>query len=51
MGWGLAGSCPGPALVAIGAGQAKALAFVAAMLAGMLLFELLDRSRARLAEV
>ena len=39
IGWGLAGFCPGPALVALGAGQAKALAFVAAMLAGMALYE------------
>src|SRR5213078_445250 len=28
VGWGLAGFCPGPALVALGAGQPKALAFV-----------------------
>jgi uncharacterized protein len=37
IGWGLAGFCPGPALVALGSGQAKAAVFVAAMLAGMLL--------------
>jgi uncharacterized membrane protein YedE/YeeE len=47
VGWGLAGFCPGPALVALGAGQPKALAFVVAMLAGMLLFEFFDRMRAR----
>ena len=34
-GWGIAGFCPGPALVALGAGHLKALVFVAAMLAGM----------------
>ena len=39
-GWGLAGFCPGPALVAIGAGEIKAIVFVAAMLAGMGLYEL-----------
>ncbi|SOZ37851.1 DUF6691 family protein [Cupriavidus neocaledonicus] len=39
VGWGLAGFCPGPALVALGAGYAKAWGFVAAMLAGMALFE------------
>ena len=43
VGWGLAGYCPGPALVAFGAGQDKAVAFVLAMLAGMALYELADR--------
>ena len=41
LGWGLAGICPGPALVLVGAGVSKGLIFVAAMLAGMGLFELL----------
>ena len=45
VGWGLAGFCPGPALVALGAAKVKALAFVAAMLAGMLAFELAERAR------
>ena len=45
IGWGLAGFCPGPALVALGAGQVKALVFVAAMLAGMLAFEVAQRAR------
>ena len=45
IGWGIAGYCPGPALVALGMGQPKALVFVAAMLAGMALFELLERRR------
>ena len=35
MGWGLAGYCPGPALVALGGGSASAGLFVLAMLAGM----------------
>ncbi len=43
IGWGIAGFCPGPALVALGMGEAKAAVFVAAMLAGMGLFELLRR--------
>ena len=43
IGWGIAGFCPGPALVALGMGEVKALAFVAAMLAGMGIFELLER--------
>jgi uncharacterized membrane protein YedE/YeeE len=34
-GWGIAGFCPGPAIVAVGSGQLKALLFVLAMLAGM----------------
>lgn len=40
VGWGIAGFCPGPALVALGAGHIKALVFVIAMLAGM---EICDR--------
>ncbi len=43
VGWGVAGFCPGPALVALGMGETKALVFVIAMLAGMGLFELLER--------
>jgi uncharacterized membrane protein YedE/YeeE len=43
IGWGLAGFCPGPALVALGAGKIKAAVFVAAMLGGMALFELHER--------
>ena len=50
IGWGVAGFCPGPALVALGMGQVKAVVFVAAMLAGMALFKLLERrQRARTA--
>jgi uncharacterized protein len=48
-GWGLAGFCPGPALVSLGAGQVKAAVFVLAMLAGMRLFEVFERRRTRLA--
>lgn len=46
-GWGLAGFCPGPALVSLGAGQDKAVVFVLAMMAGMAAFEGLERRKAR----
>ena len=45
IGWGLAGFCPGPALAALGAGYGKAAVFVAAMVAGMALYELAERRR------
>ncbi|MCC8402983.1 YeeE/YedE family protein [Paraburkholderia sp. MMS20-SJTN17] len=45
IGWGLAGFCPGPALVALGAGYPKAIGFVAAMVAGMAVFELVERTK------
>jgi hypothetical protein len=44
-GWGLAGFCPGPALVSLGAGVPQAIAFVGAMLGGMAIFEFLERRR------
>ena len=47
MGWGIAGFCPGPALVALGMGEVKAAVFVVAMLAGMGLFELLERQKSQ----
>ena len=43
IGWGIAGFCPGPSLVALGMGEPKALVFVAAMLAGMMVFQLLEK--------
>lgn len=42
LGWGLSGYCPGPALVALAFGRPEAALFVAAMLVGMLLFQLLS---------
>jgi uncharacterized membrane protein YedE/YeeE len=44
-GWGIAGICPGPALVLIFTGHWQAWLFGAAMLAGMGIFELLERRR------
>lgn len=43
MGWGLAGYCPGPALVTLGAGLREAWYFVPAMLAGGIGHRLLAR--------
>jgi len=45
VGWGIAGFCPGPGLVALGMGEAKAAAFVAAMLVGMWGFEWIEKRR------
>ena len=39
IGWGLAGICPGPSLVLLGAGEFKGLIFVIAMVLGFLVFE------------
>jgi len=50
LGWGLAGFCPGPAIVSLGSGQVKAVVFVAAMLAGMAVFELLQRRESQAAK-
>ena len=46
-GWGLAGFCPGPALVAAAAGVPDALIFVAAMAAGMAIFSVLEKFKSR----
>jgi uncharacterized membrane protein YedE/YeeE len=37
VGWGLAGYCPGPAVVSLASGRLEVFVFVAAMLAGMIL--------------
>jgi uncharacterized membrane protein YedE/YeeE len=41
IGWGLVGLCPGPALVDLTFGPVAIFAFVAAMIAGMVLFRVL----------
>ena len=50
VGWGIAGFCPGPAIVGAFALDSRALLFVVAYLAGTTLFEVWDkRVKARLA--
>lgn len=44
IGWGLAGICPGPGLVLLGAGTLKGFVFVTAMVAGMLIFQWLEKA-------
>jgi uncharacterized membrane protein YedE/YeeE len=49
VGWGLSGFCPGPAVVALTSGQAGAVIFVLAMIAGTVLQGLMTgESRAAL---
>ena len=43
IGWGLAGICPGPALVLVGSGAGQGIIFTLALLAGMALFEASQR--------
>jgi uncharacterized membrane protein YedE/YeeE len=44
VGWGIAGYCPGPALAGLGIASREALWFVPAMIAGMLLHRIVNRS-------
>lgn len=44
LGWGVAGFCPGPALVSLGMGSLKGALFVIAMLAAMLTFKLVQKN-------
>lgn len=45
VGWGVAGICPGPAVTILLTGHWQVIVFVLAMLAGMLLFSLLEARR------
>lgn len=47
VGWGLGGLCPGPGLVAAAGGSTAGLAFVAAMLVGMLAQHVTARGQRR----
>lgn len=46
VGWGLAGFCPGPALASLASGGAKPAIFTVAMVAGMVIYELVERASA-----
>ena len=45
LGWGVAGFCPGPAVVAVGAAMSGAIIFFVAMLVGMLIFKMVNAWR------
>ncbi|PRQ07824.1 DUF6691 family protein [Enhygromyxa salina] len=47
VGWGLAGYCPGPAVVAATVGSGPVLVFAAAMVAGMFVHRQIGRGRGR----
>jgi uncharacterized membrane protein YedE/YeeE len=42
IGWGLAGYCPGPAIVSLASLQTTSLIFASSMIAGMLIFKIFD---------
>lgn len=43
LGWGWAGICPGPGLVALLSGDMRFILFVGSLLVGMVTFQLVDR--------
>ena len=43
VGWGLAGYCPGPAMASLASDALAPALFVAAIVAGIALFELVER--------
>lgn len=44
IGWGLSGFCPGPAVTSLASGQWSVIVFVAAMVAGMALYQFVDKT-------
>ncbi len=46
VGWGLAGICPGPALVLAGTGSVKGIVFLGAVIAGNGVFEFFEKRAA-----
>jgi uncharacterized membrane protein YedE/YeeE len=47
IGWGLGGYCPGPGIASILKGDIEPILFVIAMVGGMLIYEFLERLKAR----
>jgi len=45
IGWGIAGICPGPALVLLGAGSKQGVIFLIAMLIGIVLYSVISNAR------
>lgn len=43
VGWGIAGICPGPALVLAGSGETEIFVFLMTMLLGMGIFEIMEK--------
>ena len=44
LGWGLGGICPGPAILLTGMGLTQGILFALAMIAGMAIFQLFQRT-------
>lgn len=47
VGWGIAGICPGPALVLAGSGETEVFVFLTTMLLGMGIFEIVEKTSVR----
>ena len=47
LGWGVAGFCPGPAIVAVGAAKSSAIVLSVAMLVGMSIYQSMSASLLR----
>jgi hypothetical protein len=45
LGWGIAGICPGPALVLLGAGSKQGIIFVLAMLIGITVYSVISNAK------
>lgn len=45
IGWGIAGICPGPALVLAGSGETEIFVFLATMILGMGIFEIIEKKQ------